>query len=92
MYMMYFDWDSDKNLLLLKERGISFEQIVIEINIGNLLDIVENPNQNKYPGQLMYLVKVEDYVYCVPFVLEEDKIFLKTIYPSRKLTKKYGKK
>lgn len=92
MYIMYFDWSEEKNLILTLKRNISFERIVIEINSGNLLDVIEHPDQVKYKGQLMYIVRSEEYVYCVPFVSDSEKIFLKTIYPSRKLKKLYDKK
>ena len=89
---MYFDWDEEKNKILEINRGVSFEQIVVEINSGNLLDVIVHPNNKKYPNQLIYIVRSGDYVYCVPFVSIEDKIFLKTIYPSRKFKKIYEKK
>ena len=69
------------------ERGISFERVVFEISLGNELDVLEHPNQEKYPGQKILIVQVDDYVYAVPFV--ETEIFLKTIIPSRKATRKY---
>ena len=86
--MKYYDWSEEKNEQLKIERGISFEEIQIAMN-GNLLDVIFHPNQKKYPGQRMYVVKIENYVYIVPFVEDEEKIFLKTIYPSRAATKKY---
>ena len=90
--LMYYDWDEEKNNLLKSERNISFEQIIVEIINGNLLDVLEHPNQQKFPNQLMYIVRSEDYVYCVPFVSNKEKIFLKTIYPSRKFKKLYEQK
>jgi len=51
---------------------------------GKILDILEHPNQIKYPQQSMYVVELTDYVYLVPFIKDKDKIFLKTIIPSRK--------
>ena len=71
------------------ERGISFERVVFEISLGNELDVLEHPNQEKYPGQKILIVQVDDYVYAVPFVETETEIFLKTIIPSRKATRKY---
>ncbi len=90
--LMYYDWDEEKNNILKSKRDISFEQIIIEINSGNLLDVLENPNQDKFSHQFMYVVKSGEYVYCVPFVQDEEKIFLKTIYPSRKFKKLYEQK
>ncbi len=74
-----FNWNPDKNTLLIEARGISFERIVFEIGNGNELAVFEHPNQEKYPGQRISLVQVDDYVYAVPFVEIETEIFLKTI-------------
>lgn len=88
----YFNWDDTKNEKLKKERDISFEEIVFYIEKGRVLDIIENPNDRKYLDQLMYVVQVNDYVYLVPFVENENEIFLKTIIPSRKATRIYLRK
>ncbi len=87
--MIFYDWNNGKNEQLKKVRHISFEQITTQIETGYLLDIVEHPNQDKYPNQRMYIVEYENYAYLVPFVQKENRIFLKTIYPSRKATQKY---
>jgi uncharacterized DUF497 family protein len=84
-----FNWNAEKYQLLMRERGISFERIVFEIADGNELAVLEHPNQEKYPGQNIAMVQVDDYVYAVPFVETETEIFLKTIIPSRKATKQY---
>ena len=84
--MKYFDWDEKKNQKLKNERGIGFETIVVAIVEGKLLVTLEHP---KRANQKIYVVNVEDYAYMVPFVENEEKRFLKTIYPSRKMTKKY---
>ncbi len=84
-----FDWNDDKNILLQQKRGISFEEIVIEIDSGNLLDRIKHPNKEKYPNQMIFFVQKEDYVFAVPFVEDENTIFLKTIIPDRMATKKY---
>ena len=89
--MKYFSWNEEKNDLLLAQRDISFEDIVLYIEKGFLLDVLEHPNPEKYPGQKILVVQVEEYAYLVPFVESEDKVFLKTIIPSRKATKKYLK-
>jgi uncharacterized DUF497 family protein len=84
-----YAWNEAKNQLLRAERGISFEEVVVHIAAGDLLDIIEHPNPEKYKGQRMFIVKVRDYAWLVPFVETDDKIFLKTIIPSRKATKRY---
>lgn len=87
--MKYFDWSDEKNEELIKKRGISFEEIVFWIMHGGLLDVIEHPDKTKYPNQNIFVVRTEDYVYIVPFVEDEKIIFLKTIIPSRKMTRKY---
>ena len=81
-------WDPDKNRKLKTERDISFEEVLVCIENQQVLAIIENPNK-KYKNQLVFVVEFRDYVYYVPFVKVEGGIFLKTIIPSRKLTKKY---
>ena len=87
--MKIFSWNSEKNEMLINERNISFEDIIVNINLGNELDIYDHPNQQKYPNQKISVVQVEDYVYLVPYVENDEEIFLKTIIPSRKATKQY---
>ena len=87
--MKYFNWDPAKNDRLKRERGISFEEIVFHIEKGDEIDIFEQPNQDRYPGQTISVVAVEGYAYLVPFVESEQEVFLKTIIPSRAATKRY---
>lgn len=87
--MKYFDWDDEKNSLLKKTRNVSFEQVIFAISSDKLLDIIQHPNNEKYPNQRIFVVEINGYVHLVPFVEDEKKYFLKTIYPSREATKKY---
>jgi uncharacterized DUF497 family protein len=87
--MKYYNWNPEKNQQLQQERGISFEEVLLHIQQGDEVDIVEHPNQARYPNQKISVVIVDDYAYLVPFVETETEIFLKTIIPSRKATKKY---
>lgn len=80
---------SEKNELLKQSRGIGFEDIISAINAGKVLDVFEHPDQANYPGQKVYVVEALDYVYLVPFVKNDDGVFLKTIIPSRKAKKRY---
>jgi uncharacterized DUF497 family protein len=89
--MLEFSWSSDKNELLINKRSVSFEQIIYQIEQGYLLDIIEHPNKEKYANQKMFIVEFNNYVYQVPFIDLDDKVFLKTIIPNRKATKKYLK-
>lgn len=88
--MKAFAWNEEKNRRLKQERGVSFEEVVFHIEVGDVLDVFDHPNQARYPGQKIYAISIEDYVYLVPFIESEHEIFLKTIIPSRKATKHYG--
>ena len=87
--MKYFNWNNDKNEKLREKRGVSFEEVVLAIEQGQLLDILEHPNKNKYDNQNIFVIKLYNYVWLFPFVEDENEVFLKTIIPSRKATKKY---
>ena len=88
-----FDWNLEKNRQLVEERGISFESVVSVIERGGLVDVLEHPNQERYPGQMIYVVNIEQYLYLVPFVTETDGTrFLKTIIPSRKAMRDYQRR
>ena len=89
MYMKYFSWNAEKNQQLIAERGISFDEVVFHIEKGDLLDIVQHPNPQRYPKQRIFIVDIDNYAYLVPFIQSEHEVFLKTIIPSRKATKKY---
>lgn len=87
--MKCFDWSVEKNEWLRKIRGITFDDIVYYVQAGNLLDILEHGESSKHAGQRILVVDVEGYVYLVPFVESEESVFLKTIIPSRKMTRRY---
>ena len=85
-----YDFSPEKNALLKEERGVSFDEVIAAIESGQVLDLIEHTNQKKYSRQDIYVVLIDDYVYMVPFVEKADgSFFLKTIYPSRKMTKIY---
>jgi len=87
---MAFNWDETKNSVLKRERHISFERIVIAIEDGDIIDILEHPNTKKYPNQYIIIVEIEGYAYCIPCIEEKNgDFFMKTIFPSRKYTQKY---
>ena len=87
--MKVFQWDNAKNEWLKANRAVCFEEVVILLEREDVLEIVNHPNQDKYPGQKIATVKIGDYAYLVPYVQEREEIFLKTIIPSRKATNKY---
>ena len=88
--MKTFHWNPQKNEQLKASRGVSFEDVVLAIESGGLLDIVEHPNSRRYPNQGVYVVAIASYVYLVPHVEEPEYVFLKTIIPSRKAARDYG--
>ena len=87
--MKPYDWNDEKNEWLRRERGVTFEDILFHLAHDGLLDTIEHPNSRQYPGQRILIVNVEGYACLVPFVEDDEKFFLKTIIPSRKMTKQY---
>lgn len=87
--MTLFDWNDEKNEWLKRERGITFEDVIFHLTHDGLLDTIEHPNQKQYPSQRLFIINVDGYAHIVPFVEDDDVIFLKTIVPSRKMTKLY---
>ena len=67
----------------------SFERVVQHIESERVLDVIKHPNSSKYPNQRMFILEIDNYAYLVPFVENNSEIFLKTIIPSRKATRKY---
>ena len=86
---MVFRWDLQKNALLMRERGLSFEQIVLAVEGGDLLQVIAHPNPARYPNQKIMVIAMDGYAFLVPFVQEEGGYFLKTIIPSRKATRDF---
>lgn len=78
-----------KNIYLKTERGISFEDIQTAIEEGKTLADIDHPLKSRYPKQKVFIVEFSGYAYVIPYVEDDIKIFLKTIYPSRRMTKKY---
>lgn len=87
---MSFQWDEEKNLKIREERNVSFEDVLLAIGDGRLLDVLPHHNPEKYPNQKLFIVQIRGYVYYVPFVEDQNGIFLKNIIPSRKHTKTYA--
>ena len=79
--MKPISWNSEKNVSLQAERGVSFEDVVFHIMAGDILDTFDHPNQERYPGQQIHVIAIEEYIYLVPFVESDDEVFLKTIIP-----------
>jgi len=84
-------WSVEKNSILKQTRKVSFEDVENAIMNDNILDIIPHHNQEKYAHQELMIVYIQNYTYYVPFVMNEEEIFLKNIIPSRKYHKKYSK-
>ena len=87
--MEQINWSAEKNQVLMRERGISFEDVVFALYSGGLLDDLVHPNREKYPNQRLFVVRIDDYAWLVPYLENDDEFFLKTVIPSRKATKRY---
>lgn len=87
--MKRIDWNKEKNLILIESRKISFEVVAEIITNDDIVAMIDHPNQSRYPNQKIYFLNIGNYIYMVPYVEDEDKIFLKTIIPSNKATRDY---
>jgi uncharacterized DUF497 family protein len=87
--MKYLNWNPEKNEILKRERGITFEEIAFLIESGQIIGIEKNHGR---PNQKIYVLEIDNYAFIVPFVENDKEIFLKTAFPSRKYTKRYGLK
>lgn len=87
--MKYFNWSSEKNQILKQEQNLSFEEITYLIESGQILSVEENPGR---PDQKIYILEIDNYAVVAPFVETENEIFLKTAFPSRKYSKRFGLK
>ena len=61
----------------------------MHIENGDILDLIDHPNKTRYANQQIIVININEYAYAVPFVQQNEIRFLKTIVPSRKLTKLY---
>ena len=87
--MPEYTWDADKNEWLRRNRGLSFDDVVYHLEHGGFLDDVPHPSQQLHPGQRLYIIRIGNYAYEVPFYRDGDVESLRTLYPSRKYTSAY---
>ena len=87
--MKSINWNTEKSVVLKASRGFCFEDVVFHIERGDILDDYLHPNQQAYPGQRIMVIGVANYAYLVPYIENEEELFLKTIIPSRKATQRY---
>ncbi len=87
--MSKFDWNDEKNAMLESNRGVCFEDVLVCIQNGDVLDGIRHPNRERYPKQNIIVLNINGYVWLVPYVKEKGVRFLKTIIPSRKATREY---
>jgi uncharacterized DUF497 family protein len=86
---MEIDWNPIKNAELKLRHGFGFEDVLVAISEGGLLDERYHPNQVRYAHQRQWIVRIGNYVWVVAFVQNGEAIFLKTMFPSRKDTRDY---
>lgn len=88
-----YDFSIEKDAILRQTRDLGFREIIEAIESGKLIDNKNHPNKKKYPKQKMLVVKIGAYIYAVPYVIDKERklFFLKTFYPSRRLSKEYEK-
>ncbi len=81
--MKIIRWNELKSKRLKQVRGVSFEEIIA----AKFIVMRRHPTRK---NQQVMVFEHKGYMWAVPFVEDENGIFLKTIYPSRKLVKFYG--
>jgi len=82
-------WNEEKNQLLIIQRKLSFEMVLEKMENQEILARKSHPDTKRYPHQFIFVLELEGYICYVPFVENDDEIFLKTIIPSRKLKKEF---
>ena len=82
-----YEYNADKNIQLLETRGVGFEDVIAILNTKGALAVIDHPNKSKYPHQKIYVVDINNYAYMIPFVHDGDVVTLKTIFPSRKMSR-----
>jgi hypothetical protein len=87
--MKSINWNTEKSVSLKSSRGICFEDVVFFIERGDILDDYLHPNQKDYPEQRIMVINITNYAYLIPYVENDEGLFLKTIIPSRKATQRY---
>ncbi|MFA6321604.1 MAG: toxin [Candidatus Omnitrophota bacterium] len=80
--MKEIKWNKLKSERLKLVRGVSFEEIIT----SEFIAFRKHPKRELQSFMFFYY---KDYIWIVPYVEDKDHIFLKTLYPSRKYTKKY---
>jgi uncharacterized DUF497 family protein len=82
-------WSDEKNEILKRGRGVSFEEVAVQIANGEILNVLEHPNPEKYPNQRVFVIRIQNYAFLVPFSETREEILLMTIIPRRKATREY---
>ena len=87
--MPEYVWENAKDERLRQERRISFDDVKYLLTSEDLLDDILNPNQERYPGQRLYIVRINNGAWVVPYRQTGSYVFLYTAYPSEKFTRIY---
>ena len=86
--MVTVQWNEGKAEALRERYGVSFEDAASQIERGDAISVPHH-NRERYPNQRIFIVAIRNYAYVVPYVEDENGVFLKTMYPSRKALRDY---
>ena len=81
---MEFIYDEKKNQVLFETRGITFEQVIEIISEEGVLLDFQHPNSKDYPNQRLMVIAIDSYPHCIPYVMDENKFVLKTVFKDRR--------
>jgi hypothetical protein len=82
-------WNPEKDQLLRLADGrfgIGLAECAVAIEEGRILDDIESATR---PNQRDFILEIDEYAFVVPYVYDDDTVFLKTMFPSRKYTARY---
>lgn len=86
---MIITWNEEKNIKLENIRKLNFEMVLVAIDDGRILADEQHPNLENYGHQRILVVDIGGYVVVVPYVVNGDEIFLKTMFRDRKMQRRY---
>ena len=89
MRMPEYVWNPGKDEWLRRARGLSFDDVKYHLTFSEPLGDIQNPNQERYPGQRLYIIRINNLAWVVPYRRTARYVFLYTAYPSEKFTRIY---
>ncbi|SMN11655.1 hypothetical protein SPBRAN_1941 [uncultured Candidatus Thioglobus sp.] len=86
---MKITWSEAKNIELKNIRNLNFEMVLVAIDDGKILADEQHSNLENYAHQRILVVDIDAYAVVVPYVINGDEIFLKTMFRDRKMQRRY---